>query len=116
MPCRYLGLRVEAMTDLMYIFDRRPEKRWSVPVFVGPELGWMSKKDIDRTLSVAYFGVTYGAQVDYRFFKNLSFYLEPRMSVVPYAVTEKSPITELETRTTYYDYLFNLNFGIKYTL
>ena len=86
--------------------------------FAGPELGYMIKKEDFKDLRKAYLGVTAGLQVKYKIQENFFIFVESRTSVIPYTNSEPR-VTSLNTvnvRRSYYDNVFNFNFGIAFAI
>ena len=113
---RYLGLRLEGMLDLCALV-RGQRGNFSLPLMFGPEIGSINKAERDGHIRHAYLGITGGMQLKYRVLENMSLFLEPRYSLVPYS---HSVAPEVEgrgdIRTNYYDDVFNFNIGVEFTL
>ena len=111
---RYLGLRVEGMLDLCALV-RGKRGNFSLPLLFGPEIGAMNKAEREDNLRRAYLGLTGGLQLKYRVLENVSLFLEPRYSLVPYSHSVPSEIEGRgDIRTNYYDDVFNFNIGVEF--
>ena len=56
-------------------------------------------------------------QLKYRVLENMSLFLEPRYSLVPYSHSVASEVEGRgDIRTNYYDDVFNFNIGVEFTL
>lgn len=115
---RYIGLRVEGRFDpLMMIPGWKEKSVFSIPLLFGPEAGYMHKDDRRMKIDKMYLGLTAALQLRFRLVDFLSIYIEPRMSIVPYALDfYTNYLDESGVRETYYDGLVNLNFGIEIDL
>lgn len=109
----YGGLRVEGMFNVLGLRDTDSKRRFSLSGLLGAEAGYMNKTDEKSPLKSTYLGLTGGVQLAYRFTRNLSVFIEPRGSLVPYSNIEKAPENwRTDIRKKYSDNLFNLNLGI----
>ena len=94
-PARYMGLRAEAMLDLIGLFSRKEGRWFSLPVMAGPEIGYMNKQDYaDNNLNRYYLGLTAGAQMRFLVAKHLEMFLEPKFSMVPYSIASDTYIDD----------------------
>ena len=85
-----------------------------MPILFGLEAGRFKKSGSDITLNKWYCGLTGGMQVKLRAASHLSFYLEPRFSVVPYTYTNF--YGEGPAFKNYFDTIANINFGVEIDL
>lgn len=114
-PARYMGLRAEAMLDLIGLFTRKKDRWFSLPVIAGPEIGYMNKQDYaDNNLNRYYLGITAGMQVRFTIAKHLEMFLEPKFSMVPYSIASDTYIDDTKKSTDYFDGLVSLSFGLGY--
>ena len=87
----YGGGRAEVMLNPFVLFKKEARSmRWGVVPMFGVELGMMKKQDEQEVISKTYTGWTGGVQFKYYPIENLAFFVEPRMSFVPYTFTEKT--------------------------
>ena len=90
-----MGLRAEAMLDLIGLFSRKEGRWFSLPVMAGPEIGYMNKQDYaDNNLNRYYLGLTAGAQMRFLVAKHLEMFLEPKFSMVPYSIASDTYIDD----------------------
>ena len=108
------GGRGEVMFDPIYYVGKTRDHRFSMPILFGLEAGRFKKSGSDITLNKWYCGLTGGMQVKLRAASHLSFYLEPRFSVVPYTYTRFSD--EGSAFKNYFDTIANINFGVEIDL
>ncbi len=109
----YAGGRAEVMLNPFAFFkkDVRSMKWGIVPMF-GVELGMMKKQDERELVSKSYTGMTGGLQFKYYPTENLAFFVEPRMSFVPYTFTEKT-ISGKVNEYSFMDKLMNVSVGVE---
>ena len=109
----YAGGRAEVMLNPFAFFkkDVRSMKWGIVPMF-GVELGVMKKQDERELVSKSYTGMTGGLQFKYYPTENLAFFVEPRMSFVPYTFTEKT-ISGKVNEYSFMDKLMNVSVGVE---
>lgn len=114
-PARYMGLRAEAMVDLIGLFSRKKDRWFSLPLIAGPEVGYMNKEDYkDNDLHRYYIGVTAGCSFRFLVAKHLEMFLEPKFSMVPYSIASDTYIDNTKKTTDYFDGLVSLSFGLGY--
>ena len=114
-PARYMGMRAEAMVDLIGLFSKKENRWFSLPVMAGPEVGFMNKMDYnDNNLNRYYIGVAAGMQVRFLIAKHLDMFLEPKFSLVPYSIASDTYIDNTKKTTDYFDGLVSLSFGLGY--
>lgn len=114
-PARYMGLRAEAMLDLVGLFSHNPDRVFSLPLVAGPEVGYMNKVDYqDNNLNRYYIGVAAGFQTRFLVKKHLDIFLEPKFSMVPYSIASDTYIDNTKKTTDYFDGLVSLSFGLGY--
>ncbi|MBQ7811293.1 MAG: hypothetical protein IJ394_01910 [Bacteroidales bacterium] len=114
-PARYMGMRAEAMVDLIGIFSRNENRWFSLPVIAGPEVGFMNKTDYqDNNLNRYYIGITAGFQTRFLIAKHLDMFLEPKFSMVPYSIASDTYIDNTKKTTDYFDGIVSLSFGLGY--
>ena len=114
-PARYMGLRAEAMLDIIRLFSRKEDRIFSLPLVAGPEIGYMNKKDYqDNNLNRYYIGLAAGMQVRFLVAKHLDMFIEPKFSMVPYSIVSDTYIDNTKKTTDYFDGLVNLSFGLGY--
>ena len=122
LPCNYYAICPEAVIDVLslvryFMFDGTATRHafLSASVVVGPEIGYMHKKDRNDALKTMYMGITGGAQVKFRLTPTFAMFAEPRFSIVPYAA--RVPVgTMLNSHKNYYDGLLNFNVGMELSL
>jgi hypothetical protein len=86
---------------------------FALSLILGPEMGRMSKKDINNSLIRAYYvGATVGIQGRCQFHKWVAAVLEPRVTFVPYTAPH-ADIAAPSDNMNYCDVLFNLNIGLE---
>lgn len=116
MPAKYYALRLEGLFDVLRLVMRNSENdRWGCGLVIGPEVGRMSKIDVESHLEKHYVGLVYGLHGDYRICKWLGVFLEPRFTAIPYTAPNDDS-TSYNLSRNYYDSLFNFNFGIEISL
>ena len=114
-PARYMGIRTEAMIDLISLFSRKEGRWFSLPVTAGPEIGYMNKKDYeDHNLNRYYVGASAGMQARFLVAKHLDMFIEPRFSIIPYSIASDTYIDNTKKTTDYFDGLVSLSFGLGY--
>ncbi len=114
-PARYMGLRAEAMVDIIGLFSRKKDRWFSLPLIAGPEVGYMNKEDYkDNDLHRYYIGVTAGCSFRFLVAKHLEMFLEPKFSMVPYSIASDTYIDNTKKTTDYFDGLVSLSFGLGY--
>ncbi len=114
----YFGLRLEAMLELLHFIPHQEDKPLpvSLSLLFGPEIGGMNRGDIKEDIFTSYCGLTGGIQFKGRIAKNVSLFLEPRFSYVPYTFKESVGNQSVAERYNYLDYLYNLNLGVEIAL
>ena len=113
MPAKYYAFRVEGMLDVLkLLMHNHEDNRWGCGVVLGPQVGYMSKIDIESELEKHYVGLAYGLHGDYRVFDWLGVFVEPRFSIIPYTAPN-SDSTSNNVCRNYYDSLFNFNVGLE---
>ena len=115
---RYMGVRTEAMCNVLGFFDdRKWTRQWAFSVLAGVGLGGMIKKDISQEIKQAYIGFTGGLQFKYNINRRWGVFVEPRMSLVPYSHMPKGEGGEiLMNRQNYHDNIYSLNLGVEFSL
>lgn len=114
-PARYMGMRAEAMVDVIGIFTKRTDRWFSLPLVAGPEIGYMNKQDFeDNDLHRYYIGATAGMQFRFLIAGHLEMFLEPKFSVVPYSIASDTYLENKKKTTDYFDGLVSLSFGLGY--
>lgn len=116
----YVTVSLEGMFDVVrfakYMVNKniRPrEQGWfGCSLVLGPEMGRMMKHDIGDDVSVHYVGLVGGIHPEFRVHDNISLFVEPRFSLVPYSAYTDEEAMNNESRN-YYDCLFNFNIGIE---
>ena len=120
---QYISMRLEGMLDVLnmyrYFWDDSKGlssdigSMFGLSLILGPEMGRMSKKDINNSLIRAYYvGATVGIQGRCQFHKWVTAVLEPRVSFVPYTAPH-ADIAAPSDNMNYCDVLFNLNIGLE---
>lgn len=112
-PSSYIFARLDGMIDFVGMFSKN-ESRWSASVMGGPEVGLLRKKDPSpdhKDIRYLYVGVTAALQGKCRLWKGLGVFVEPRLSIVPYAAD--AYMTSTRNRN-YYDAVFDLSLGLEY--
>lgn len=116
MPADYYALRLEGILDVVRLALRNSyDGRFGCGVILGPELGYMVKKDVGYSLKRQYVGLTAGLHADCRLGKRLTLFLEPRFTLVPYTAPNDDS-TSFNVNRNYYDGLFNFVAGIEIKL
>jgi len=114
-PARYMGMRAEAMVDLIGLFSRKEDRWFSLPLVAGPEVGYMNKEDYkDNDLHRYYIGVSAGFQTRFLIARHLDIFIEPKFSMVPYSIVSDTYIDNTKKATDYFDGLVSLSFGLGY--
>lgn len=109
----YGGGRAEVMLNPFVLFKKEARSmRWGVVPMFGVELGMMKKQDEQEVISKTYTGWTGGVQFKYYPIENLAFFVEPRMSFVPYTFTEKT-ISGKVNEYSFMDKLMNISVGVE---
>lgn len=118
MQAHYMGARLEITLEPFYLVHKRAinERRFTCAFILGPEIGYMNRKDVEKDYRTIYIGATVACQPNVKITKNVGLYLEPRFSLVPYSVNESSGIGGIMVRNGYFDAIFNLNIGFTYSL
>lgn len=112
----YYGARVEGMLDMVSLCSGGRRQRLSVPVIFGPEIGGMTKRELENDIRRAYLGLSGGLQVKYRVSGWFSVFVEPHFSIVPYSVVEDVLDPLKNVGTNYYDNTISLNLGVEFSL
>ena len=109
----YAGGRGEVMINPIAFFNKDVhDMRWGIIPMFGVEMGVMKKQDTKGLISKTYAGWTGGLQFKYYVSNNFAFYLEPRMSRVPYSFTERTTSGKVN-EFSFYDNVFNASIGIE---
>lgn len=109
----YAGGRAEVMLNPFAFFKKDVRSmKWGVVPMFGVELGMMKKQDERELVSKSYTGMTGGVQFKYYPTENLAFFVEPRMSFVPYKFTEKT-ISGKVNEYSFMDKLMNVSVGVE---
>lgn len=109
----YAGGRAEMMLNSFALFKREVRNmRWGIVPMFGVELGILKKQDEKELISKTYAGWTGGVQFKYYPTDNLAFFIEPRMSCVPYKFTEKT-ISGKVNEYSFMDKLMNVSVGVE---
>ena len=121
MPCNYFAARAEAMLDVVSLIrktssiDKDGRPLFALSLLLGPEAGYMYKKDIQDVVDIPYIGVTGGVQGKFNVTERLSVFAEPRFTVLPYDAPARDPST-INNNRNYYDGVLNMNVGIEFIL
>lgn len=109
----YAGGRAEVMLNPFALFRKEVRSmRWGVVPMLGVELGMLKKQDEREMISKTYAGWTGGVQFKYYPADNLAFFIEPRMSCVPYKFSEKM-LSGKVNEYSFMDQLMNVSVGIE---
>lgn len=109
----YAGGRAEMMLNPFAFFNKEVRNmRWGIVPMFGVELGILKKQDEKELISKKYAGWTGGVQFKYYPTDNLAFFIEPRMSCVPYKFTEKT-LSGKVNEYSFMDKLMNISAGIE---
>lgn len=109
----YAGGRVEAMLNPLAFFQKDIQSaRWGIIPMFGVELGVMKKQDAKETISRNYTSWTGGIQFKYYASENLAFFVEPRVSSVPYSLTQPTISGKIK-EYSFVDNLFNVSIGVE---
>lgn len=109
----YAGGRAEVMVNPFAFFKKDVRSmRWGIVPMFGVELGMMKKQDEKDVISKNYTGWTGGVQFKYYPTENLAFFIEPRMSYVPYTFTEKT-VSGKVNEYSFMDKLMNVSVGLE---
>lgn len=117
MKAHYMGGRLEVSIEPFYWVHRRPiaQRRFTCGINIGPEIGFMNRIDVENNYSTMYIGATASIQPNVKITKDVGFFMEPRFSLIPYAVVESST-GGVKIRNMYFDGIFNINMGFTYSL
>jgi hypothetical protein len=116
MPADYYALRLEGVLDVVRLALRKSYNGcFGAGVVLGPELGYMVKKDVGYSLKRQYVGLNIGLQGNCRLGKSVNLFVEPRFCLVPYTA-QNDDSTSYNFNRNYYDSLFNLNLGLEIAL
>ena len=116
MPADYYALRLEGILDVVRLaLGNSYDGPFGCGVVLGPEVGYMVKKDVGYSLKRQYVGLTTGLHVDCRLGERLVLFLEPRFTLVPYTAPNDDS-TSFNVNRNYYDGLFNFVAGIEIKL
>lgn len=108
----YFGLKLEGMLDIVALCGAR-DSRFSLPLLFGPEISSVTKKDsMLGNKSSFSFGLTGGLQLNCRILDNISVFLEPGATVVPYIFKDKKIDMGKTTGVNYFDFLVHFNLGL----
>ncbi len=110
-----LYLRLDAMFDIPAMF-RAPASDWRrfrFFVLAGPELGLLHKSDVANLEMFPYMGLSGGLQFRWEPWRDIAFFLEPRVSAVPY--TTRSNMLQV-AYLNYSDLVTSLSVGLEYRL
>ena len=111
----YFGLRGEVMFDPMYYF-KDIRKYISIPLFMGPEYGYMLKYDHSYDIKRQYFGLSTGFQLRHNVSSRLTVYLEPHLSIVPYNYRQNLTDSLSSATSSYYDTIYSFLLGVSIPL
>lgn len=114
---RYMGARCEITLEPFYPINRKliDERRFTCAISLGPEFGYLHKADVENNISKIYVGGTVAIQPNVKISKNVGLFLEPRLSLVPYSISQLG-LGGVEIRVDYYDMLYNMTFGFTFHL
>jgi hypothetical protein len=116
MPAHYYALRLEGVLDVVRLAMRKScDCRFSGGVVLGPEFGYMVKKDIGYTLKRQYVGLGLGLHGNCSLGDRIALFVEPRFTLVPYTAPNDES-TSFNINRNYYDSLFNFNVGLEINL
>lgn len=117
MKAHYMGARIELVLDPLYLIGRKSihDRRFTCPLVLGPELGFMNRLDVQNDFRTLYIGATFAIQPSFKITRNVEIFLQPRFSIVPYSVQENS-LGGIVVRNGYFDGIMNLNIGFAYSL
>lgn len=109
----YAGGRAEAMINPIAFFKKDiRDMRWGIVPMFGVEVGMMKKQDVKGSINKNYIGWTGGLQLKYYVSDNFAFYIEPRMSKVPYTFNQATTSGKIN-EFSYYDHIINASIGIE---
>ena len=104
------------MLDMISMFrERKKDPVFSFYTILGPEAGYFRKTDISRDIAYPYVALNGAFQFKFKLVDALSFFVEPRFTMVPYSYVNSMDSLD-GLRHNYYDYLFSLNLGIEFAL
>lgn len=116
MPSQYYSLRLEGVLDVVRLaMHKSYDGRFSGGVVLGPEFGYMVKKDIGYTLKRQYVGLSLGLHGNCSLGERFALFVEPRFTLVPYTAPNDES-TSFNINRNYYDSLFNFVVGIEINL
>ena len=102
------GGRLDALFNPYHHFTDHEPHRFDVNAIVGWEYGKMAKTG---HLSTQYDGLSGGLQFRYNYDKNVSLYVEPRVTIAGYDVTPRNDESNYAR-----DYLFSMTAGLEYAV
>lgn len=116
MPAKYFALRLEGILDILRLcMNKSSDLKWGCGVIAGPEVGYLSKVDIESRLDKHYVGFVGGFYGDYRILKWLGVFVEPCFSIIPYTAPNNDS-TSNNISKNYYDSLLKFNVGFEFHL
>lgn len=109
----YIFFRLEGGLDFVGLFRKKEGlARFGATLFAGPEAGVMLKRDPYKAdIRYPYVGGTAALQLKVRIWRGLGFYLEPRVSIVPYSAYAFKTST---VNRNYYDAVVSASAGLEY--
>lgn len=106
-------LRLEGTMSLINLFSRSYDKGFNLAFTLGPEVGFMMKKDPYREdIRTLYSGLTMSLQPRVRIWRGLGLFLEPRVSIVPYSAYAWKH--DIPMNRNYYDAVLSVSLGVEY--
>lgn len=107
----YVGARGEVMFDPIMFFKKfDEEEKFKMKLFLGGEIGKMSKENRDLPIRRSYSGLTGGLQLGYRLQEDLLLYMEPHFTVANYSI----PYTNVDASKKFSDNLLSVNVGLEF--
>ena len=99
--------------SLINLFSRSYDKGFNLALTLGPEVGFMMKKDPYREdIRTLYSGLTVSLQPRVRIWRGLGVFMEPRVSIVPYSAYAWKH--DRPMNRNYYDAVLSVSLGVEY--
>lgn len=122
MNAYYLSMRLEGMLDVISVCKRiynhsvssigSSDRFFGLSVLVGPELGYMKKRDLVRDDKGCYVGLASGLQARFRVNEWISVLAEPRVTIVPHSAPNNAKVVH-GARVNTVDGIMSFNAGLE---
>lgn len=107
----YIGARGEVMFDpIMFFKQYDEEEKFKVKLFLGGEVGKLTKENYYMPIRRSYAGLTGGVQLGYRIQDDLLLYIEPHYTSANYSI----PYTNVDASRKFTDNLVSVNIGLEF--